>query len=165
MAKKINIDDTRFIFKTNFSCDPSRTLYVPTYPEVNLIVSRETADELSREGVTVKQTRPGEMDDPATFVPTYFVKASINMNSKYPPSIYWVTTEGRVIRCDSEMLKQLDYIYVKKVDCQCNISPKKNKPGEFKLWVDIMYITQDADRDPYYNRYHAANEEGSNLPF
>lgn len=105
-------------------------------------------------GVTIKQTRPNPektYDEP--FLPTYFVPVNVNMESKWPPHVYWVTTTGKKLLCDIDMVGQLDYIRVKNVNCLCNLAEKRNNPGEFSLYADVMYVEQDADSDPYAERY------------
>lgn len=39
------------------------------------------------------------------------------------------------------------------VNCLCNLVEKRNNPGEFGLYADVMYVEQDADSDPYAERY------------
>ena len=88
--QKVNIDDTRFIFTTNFSGDPSRDRFGSSTRRVNVVIpTQELADHLSAMGVKVKQTQPNPertYDEP--FVPTYFVPVTINMDSKWPPHVY-----------------------------------------------------------------------------
>ena len=123
-------------------------------------------------GVTVKQTHPNPekiYDEP--FVPTYFVPVNVNMESKWPPHVYWVTTTGKKLLCDIDMIGQLDYIRVKNVNCLCNHVEKRNNPGEFSLYADVMYVEQDVDSDPYAARYAAPEVNmaepatGNDLPF
>lgn len=64
-----------------------------------------------------------------------------------------VTTTGKKLLCDIDMVGQLDYIRVKNVNCLCNLVEKRNNPGEFSLYADVMYVEQDADSDPYAERY------------
>ena len=57
--QKVNIDDTRFIFTTNFSGDPSRDRFGSSTRRVNVVIpTQELADQLSAMGVNVKQTHP-----------------------------------------------------------------------------------------------------------
>ena len=137
--QKVNIDDTRFIFTTNFSGDPSRDRFGSDKRRVN---------------VKVRQTNPNPertYDEP--FVPTYFVPVTINMDSKWPPHIYWVTTSGKRLLCNMDTISQLDFIRVKNVCLQANLVEKRNTPGEYSLYADVMYVEQDADADPYAERY------------
>lgn len=152
--KKVSIENTRFIFTTNFSGDPSRDRFGSNKRRVNLVLTEDMAHHLMDMGVTVKQTRPNPektYDEP--FLPTYFVPVNVNMESKWPPHVYWVTTTGKKLLCDIDMVGQLDYIRVKNVNCLCNLVEKHNNPGEFSLYADVMYVEQDADSDPYAERY------------
>lgn len=104
-------------------------------------------------------------------MPTYFVPVNVNMESKWPPHVYWVTTTGKKLLCDIDMIGQLDYIRVKNVNCLCNLVEKRNNPGEFSLYADVMYVEQDVDSDPYAARYAAPEVNmaepatGNDLPF
>ena len=133
--QKVNIDDTRFIFTTNFSGDPSRDRFGSSTRRVNVVIpTQEMVDHLISLGVKVKQTKPNPertYDEP--FVPTYFVPVTVNMNSQWPPHVYWITTTGKRLLCD--------------------IAEKRNSPGEYSLYADVMYVEQDADPDPYAERY------------
>lgn len=87
--QKVNIDDTRFIFTTNFSGDPSRDRFGSDKRRVNVVIpTMELVNHLMDLGVKVRQTNPNPertYDEP--FVPTYFVPVTINMDSKWPPRI------------------------------------------------------------------------------
>ena len=145
--QKVNIDDTRFIFTTNFS-------------------GEELAQHLLDIGVKVKQTKPNPertYDEP--FVPTLYVPVNIKMDSKWPPHIYWVTTAGKRLLCNEDTISQLDFIRVKNVCLQANLVEKRNFPGEYSLYADVMYVEQDADADPYAGRYAQYAEPAPEVPF
>lgn len=82
-----------------------------------------------------------------------------------------MTTTGKKLLCDIDMVGQLDYIRVKNVNCLCNLVEKRNNPGEFSLYADVMYVEQDVDSDPYAARYAAPEVNmaepatGNDLPF
>ena len=146
--QKVNIDDTRFIFTTNFSGDPSRDRFGSSTRRVNVVIpTQELADQLSAMGVNV------------------------NMDSKWPPRVYWVTTAGKRLLCNANTVGQLDFIRVKNVCVQANLVEKRNFPGEYSLYADVMYVEQDADADPYAERYAKYDmpavepTEGPDLPF
>ena len=84
--QKVNIDDTRFIFTTNFSGDPSRDRFGSDKRRVNVVIpTMDLVNHLMDLGVKVRQTNPNPertYDEP--FVPTYFVPVTINMDSKWP---------------------------------------------------------------------------------
>lgn len=174
--QKVNIDDTRFIFTTNFSGDPSRDRFGSTTRRVNVVIpTEEQAQQLMDMGVKVRQTKPNPdrvYDEP--FVPTYFTPVTINMDSKWPPHVYWITTAGKRLLCNADTICQLDFIRVKNVCVQANLVEKRNFPGEYSLYADVMYVEQDADADPYAERYarYAAPEanmadvsDPNDLPF
>lgn len=162
----VNIDDTRFIYATNFSGDPERDRFGGKTRRVNVVVpTEELAHHLMDMGVAVCQTKPNPervYDEP--FVPTYFVRVTINLASKWPPHIYWITTTGRRLLCNEDTIGQLDFIRVKNVCLQAKLVEKKNFPGEYTLYADVMYVEQDADTDPYAARY-ARYAELDEIPF
>ena len=86
-------------------------------------------------------------------MPTYYVPVTVNMDSKWPPHVYWITLQGKRLLCTPETIGQLDFIRVKNVCCQANLVEKRNAPGEFTLYADVMYVEQDEDADPYAERY------------
>ena len=152
--QKVSIENTRFIFTTNFSGDPSRDRFGSNKRRVNLVLTEAMARRLMDMGGTGKQTHPNPekiYDEP--FVPTYFVPVNVNMESKWPPHVYWVTTTGKKLLCDIDMIGQLDYIRVKIGICLSNLVEKRNTPGEYSLYADVMYVEQDAAADPYAERY------------
>lgn len=169
----VNIDDTRFIFQTNFSGDPNRDRFGSNRRVFNIVIPTEAqANDLIARGVTVRQTRPNpERTYDGGFVPSYFTRVTVNMESKWPPHVYWITPNGNRVECDATTIGQLDYIRVKNVCCQAKLVAKKNQPGSFTLYADILYVEQDIDYDPYYKRYHQVNAvpiekiEDDDLPF
>lgn len=122
--QKVNIDDTRFIFTTNFSGDPERDRFGSDQRRVNVVIpTEELAQHLLDLGVKVKQTKPNPertYDEP--FVPTLYVPVNIKMDSKWPPHIYWVTTAGKCLLCNEDTISQLDFIRVKNVCLQANLN-------------------------------------------
>ena len=104
--QKVNIDDTRFIFTTNFSGDPERDRFGSDQRRVNVVIpTEELAQHLLDLGVKVKQTKPNPertYDEP--FVPTLYVPVNIKMDSKWPPHIYWVTTAGKRLLCNEDTI-------------------------------------------------------------
>lgn len=153
--QKVNIDDTRFIFTTNFSGDQSRDRFGSDARRVNVVIpSQELVNHLIALGVKVKQTKPNPeytYDEP--YVPTSYVPITINMKSQWPPHVYWITTTGKRLLCDVDTIGHLDFIRVKNVCVQANLVEKRNSPGEYSLYADVMYVEQDADPDPYAERY------------
>lgn len=164
----VNIDNTRFIFDTNFSGDPNRDRFGSNRRYFNIVIpTKEQADALAAAGVNVKETRPNpDRVYENEFQPTYFVRVIVNMESKWPPRVFWISPNGSKLQCTPENISQLDYIRVKNVCCQAKLYEQKNRPGAYSLYCDILYVEQDVNYDPYYQRY--ANPEPASdddLPF
>lgn len=163
--------DTRFIFDTNFSGDPNRDRYGSSRRRVNVVIpTEEQAQQLIEMGLNVKQTKPNPnyiYDEP--FVPTFYVPVTVNMDSKWPPQVFWITTTGRKVACNAENIGQLDYIRVKNVNLQANLYENRNNPGQYTLYADILYVEQDADADPYAAKYEqremAEPNDPNDLPY
>lgn len=162
---------TRFIFDTNFSGDPNRDRYGSSRRRVNVVIpTQEQAQQLIEMGLNVKQTKPNPnyiYDEP--FVPTFYVPVTVNMDSKWPPQVFWITTTGRKVACNAENIGQLDYIRVKNVNLQANLYENRNNPGQYTLYADILYVEQDADADPYAAKYEqremAEPNDPNDMPF
>lgn len=152
----VNIDDTKFIYQTNFSGDPTRDRFGSNRRYFNIIIpSKEQADDLVAHGISVRQTQPNPNKTyDGEFIPTYFVRVTVNMESKWPPKVYWITPKGQRIQCTADMIGQLDYIRIKNVCCQAKMAEKRNDPGKYSLYADIVYVEQDVEYDPYYKRYN-----------
>lgn len=90
MKAKVNIDNTRFIFDTNFSGDPNRDRYGSSRRRVNVVIpTEEQARQLIEMGLNVKQTKPNPnyiYDEP--FVPTFYVPVTVNMGLEFNRPLY-----------------------------------------------------------------------------
>lgn len=99
--QKVNIDDTRFIYQTNFSGDPARDRFGSDKRRVNIVIPTvEQAQQMMDMGINVKQTKPNPnyaYEEP--FVPTFYVPVTVNMDSKWPPHVYWITLQGKRLLC------------------------------------------------------------------
>lgn len=150
--KLISIENTRFIFKTNFSGDPARDTYGSTTRCGNLIIpDEEQARELAEEGFNVRQTKPkpGQEEE---FEPTYFIKVTVNYDSEWPPKIYLVSGDSDPQLLDEESIDTLDKVYVINVNAMLN--PYMNqRTGKSSLYVRTMYVEQDVEDDPFAARY------------
>ena len=73
MAERFNIDNTRFVYKTNFSGDPERDRFADKRRKCNILIpDPEQVKDLIKMGVKIRQTTPTSNDDPDTFVPDSF---------------------------------------------------------------------------------------------
>lgn len=161
--RPVVIENTKFIFMTNFSGDPERSgKYASTQRTANIIIpDEELANDLRDEGFKVKQTRPrdGEEDD---FVPTYFVTIKVNYNVKYPPVIKLVSGDSNPVTLDEDTIDTLDHIRIDKVNVVLN---KRFTDMGNTLWVRTMYVWQDVDDDPWAKMFAGKSEEDDCLPF
>jgi hypothetical protein len=156
--KIIAIDDTRFIFKTNFSGDPERDRFGSDARKANVIIpNEEQARELADMGFNVKVTKPREGQE-EDFVPTAFVPIRVNYDSYYPPKVYLVSGNAEPVLLDEETIGTLDGVYVANVNVILN--PYQNKQtGKLSLYVKTMYVEQNIDEDPYASRYGKRRDE------
>lgn len=158
--ERINIDDTRFIYTTNFSGDPKRDSFGDSRRKANIIIPDEArAKELLKMGFKVKNTKPRKDDpNPEAFVPEYYVMVQTKYRKrdgepvKYPPNIYLVVPGNEPVALTEETVGCLDNIMVKNVNVVLN--PRQDENGEeYSLYVRTMYVEQDMDDDPYAARY------------
>ena len=149
--KLISIEDTSFIFETNFSGDPERDRFGSFARKVNIVIPDiDQANELIEAGFNVRETKPRPDDE--DFVPTYFVAARINYDTEWPPKIYLVSGDAEPRLLDEDSVGILDHIYVRNVDVVLN--PYTNARTNTKsLYVRNMYVTQDIEEDPFGHKY------------
>ena len=154
----ISIEDTNFIYRTNFSGDPERDSFGSDARVANVIIpNHEQARELIEAGFNVKMTKP-KPDEEEGFIPTYFVSVKVNYNTDYPPKIYLVSGNAEPVLLDEESVDILDKCYVLNVNVTLN--PYLNpRTGRSSLYVRTMYVEQDIEEDPFAHRYGRRNEE------
>lgn len=160
MKSTICIDDTRFIFDTNFSGNPDGDRFGDSRRKANIIIPDiEQAKELTKAGFKVRETRPRPDDDPDEFRPEYFVTAILKYRDrsgksvKYPPHVYLVSGDADPVLLGEEDVHRLDEIRVKNVNVVLNpfvYDPDNDKKN---LYIRTMYVEQDLDDDPYAARY------------
>lgn len=156
--EKVFVENTKFIFETNFSGDPERDNYGSTARRANIIISQELADKLSDEGFNVKATKPREGEEEG-FIPKYFVKVQANYDSDWPPKIYLVPDNEAPIELDENTIGRIDKVYVTNVNCVLNpyYSQRNNT---WSLYIQTMYVEFSEADDPFaarYRRPEAAN--------
>lgn len=154
----ISIENTNFIFRTNFSGDPERDSFGSDARRANIIIpDHMQARELIDAGFNVKSTKPkpGEEED---FVPTYFVAVNVNYDTEWPPKIYLVSGDGAPVLLDEESVDTIDRCYVCNVNVMLN--PYENaRTGRKSLYVRTMYVEQDIEDDPFAHRYARNSED------
>lgn len=155
--RMITIEDTEFMpFDKNFAGKPDdygdsrRRAYIKI-PDPRL------AQELMDMGVTVKQTRPRDDEDPTDYIPVYYTRVILKYRDvkgnemKYPPRIYLVNTDGDPIPLNEDTVANIDGMSIKNVNVVLN--PWPNKSGTTSLFIRTMYVEQDFEDDPFMARY------------
>ena len=148
----ISIENTNFIFRTNFSGDPERDSFGSDTRKANVIIpDPDQAQELIDAGFNVRSTKPKPGEEEG-FVPTYFVSVNVNYDTDWPPKIYLVTGNSEPRLLDEESIDILDKCYVLNVNVILN--PYQNqRNGRSSLYVRTMYVEQDIEDDPFAHRY------------
>ena len=147
--KVIILENTKFIFETNFSGDPKRDRFNSDQRRGNIIIpDEEMALELQNMGVNIKETKPKPDDE--FFTPTYFVAIKLNYQSKMPPKLYLINESGNTTLLDSESANVIDDIWVERVNAVLNIY---DGPNGKSLYIKSMEIFQQTDNDPIANRH------------
>lgn len=172
IGKTIAVDDTRFIFQTNFSGDPSRDRFADGRRKANLLIpDPEQAKDLIKAGFKVRETRPRPDDDPDEFIPEYFVPVLLKYRNragqmvKYPPKVYLVSGRGEPVLLDEESVACIDQMRVKNVNVILNPYEYDPVNNGVSLYVRTMYVEQDLDDDPYAERYRRRMDEDEDTPF
>ena len=148
----VSIENTRFIWRTNFSGDPSRDRFGSNKRKASIVIpDYEQAMDLIDLGLNVKETRPrpGEEED---FEPTYYIDIKVNYDSKWPPNIYLVSGDAEPVLLDEESIDTLDKCYILNVNAVLNIAENRTT-GKKSLYVRTMYVEQDIEDDPFADRY------------
>lgn len=163
-ANIITIDDTRFIYETNFAGNPAKDKFGDNRRKCNLVIpDPNQAKSMLDKGYKVKQTKPGPDDDPDDFVPTYFVQAVLKYRDrygkelKYAPKVYLVNTDNEPVLLEEESVKVLDNIRAANVNVVLNAW--ETDDGGFSLYIRTMYVEQDFDDDPFAARYAKRRED------
>lgn len=171
--RTIQVDNTRFIFRTNFEGDPQKDKFGDSRRKACLIIpSEEQAKDIMKMGFTVNKTKPRQNDDPETFKPEYYVTILVQYRKKdgnpvkYPPMVKLVQEDGHKTKLDENTIGILDDIRVKNVNTV--LSERIYGPGENdrNLYVRVMYVEQRMDDDPYADLYgHDDHSETGNEEF
>lgn len=162
-SRLVVLEDTKFIFKTNFAGDPNEDRFRSTKRRGNIIIPDiEMAQALLDAGFKVKATkpRPGEEED---FVPTFYVSVTLNYDTPWPPEVYLVSPGAAPVLLDKDSVGVVDKAYVLRVRVALN--PYENPTTGIKsLYIRTMYVEQDVGNDPFAHIYANMREE-EKLPF
>lgn len=172
--KLVRIDNTKFIFRTNFSGDPANDpKYGSTTRKGNIIIPDEKlAMELMEEGFNIRMTKPKDGEEEG-FIPRYYTTIIINFKSEIsqerPPKIYLVSGDNEPRRLDEETVGAIDHVYVTNVNVTLEKSYSKRYDRHL-LYVRVMYVEQDVDDDPYASVYEQRRagksiESDDEIPF
>ena len=163
-ANIISIDDTRFIYETNFAGDPAKDHFGDARRKCNIIIQDpRQAEELIAKGFRVKKTKPGPDDDPDDYIPTYFVQAVLKYRDrygkplKYAPKIYLVNADNEAVPLSEDTVCTLDNIRASNVNVILNAW--ETDDGSYSLYIRTMYVEQDFDDDPFAARYAKRRED------
>ena len=150
--KLIRIDDTNFIYWTNFAGDPDRDRFGSDTRRANIIIPDPAqARELMDAGFNVRRTEPKEGEEDG-FIPTYFVAVNASYDSKWPPKIYLVSGNSEPVLLDEDTVGTIDDCRVRNVNVILN-PYYSAKTRRFSLYVRTMYVEQDVESDPFASRY------------
>ena len=152
----IQIDNTKFIFKTNFAGDPDAdSKYGSRTRKGNIIIPEDIAQELLDRGVKVRETRPRPGEEEG-FVPRYYVSIIVNYDSEVaqsrPPRVYLVNERNVPVLLDANTISEIDHVYVLNVRVVLEVSFNR-RYNKTLLYVRTMYVEQDVDVDPYASQY------------
>lgn len=172
IGRTIAVDDTRFIFATNFSGDPSKDRYADSRRKANLLIpDPEQAKDLIKAGFKVRETRPRPGDDPNEFMPEYFVSVLLKYRNragqpvKYPPKVYLVSGDGEPVLLDEDSVSCIDNMRIKNVNVILNPYEYDPVNNGQSLYIRTMYVEQDLDDDPYAARYRSRRDNDEEEPF
>ena len=172
IGRTIAVDDTRFIFQTNFAGDPAKDRFADSRRKANLLIpDPEQAKDLIKAGFKVRETRPRPDDDPNDFIPEYFVtvllkyRNRMNQPVKYTPKVYLVSGNQEPVLLDEDSVECIDNMRIKNVNVILNPYEYDPVNNGLSLYVRTMYVEQDLDDDPYAARYRNRQEEYEEEPF
>ena len=173
IGKTIAVDDTRFIFQTQFEGDPTKDRFGDARRKANLIIpDPEQAKDLIKAGFKVRETKPRPDEDPSDFVPDYFVQIVLkyrnkfNQPVKYPPKVYLVSGDNEPVLLDEDSVACIDQMRVKNVNVILNPYEWDPANNGLILYIRTMYVEQDLDDDPYAARYsRRRHDEYEEEPF
>lgn len=159
----IHIENTRFIYATNFAGTPDPK-YGNSTRSCNIVIpTEEQANEIANYGIEVRQTKPRAGEEEG-FVPTYFFRGLLNYDSEFaknrPPKVFLVGGSAEPRLLGAEEVGIIDNVYVVNVDCSLEVTHLK-KYDRTVAYISTMYVSQDVDDDPFAAKYfgNASSQE------
>lgn len=166
IGKTITIDNTRFIYQTQFSGDPQKDRFGDARRKCNILIPDiEQVRDLIKAGFTVRETRPRQDEDLSEFQPEYFVTAILKyrnrngMPVKYPPKVYLVNEKDEPVLQNEETISLLDDMRIRNVNVVLNPYEYDTAKHGMSLYIRTMYVEQDIEDDPYADIYRRRREE------
>lgn len=149
-TNNLYIENTRFIFSTNFSGDPKRDKYGKSERKANLVIPDVAmARTLIDEGFNVKMTKPRDGED-EDFVPTYYIVVKLAYRNRdgerkqWPPKVMFIV-EDSVTDLDEETVGCIDYAWIENVNVVLN---KYESDRGKSLYIKTMEVFQRVEDDP-----------------
>lgn len=160
--KLVTLENTKFIYKTNFSGNPENDKYGSRSRRGNIIIPTEAlAQEIDDAGIDVKMTKPRDGEEEG-FKPVLFMPILVKYDSEFakerPPKVYIVAGNSEPRLLDEESIGLIDMSYVINVNATIEIAYLKNY-DRYAAYVRTMYVEVEADDDPFADRYHKVVEE------
>ena len=162
------LENTHFIFRTNFSGDPEKDSFGNRSRKANIIIpSEEVAQHMAEIGCNVKMTKPKEGEEEG-FVPEYYVSCIVNFTSEAakadPPKIYLVTNGEASDPLTEETVGSIDSKYVTNVNATLEIVYLK-KYDKWVCYVKTMYVFHETNDDPWAAQFQHRRPANDELPF
>ena len=151
------LENTKFIYRTNFAGNPDNDKYGNKAHRGTIVIpTEELADEIRCMGIDVKMTKPREGEEEG-FEPVYYMPIIINYSSdyaRYNPPIVALVVPGREPEIlNEDTIGKIDGVYITNVNASIEIVYLA-KYDKYAAYVKKMYVEQDVDDDPWYDKYH-----------
>lgn len=156
----VDFRDTNFIFKPNFSGDPSKDRFGSSERKAQIIIpTKEQANYLAQNGFNVRVFT--SIDDEGVEHSVYHITIRANYNANTPPTIYMVKN-GKKVLMHADNVGEIDSARVTNVKVSCN-PYQKNPGGPITLYINYMYVEVESFLDPFADEYRWSDDEG--MPF
>lgn len=147
------LEDTNFIFKTNFAGEFRKEDRYPSSARTCNIVIPDVAlaEEMFNDGFNVRQTKPSEGYE-EDFEPEFFVKATLKFQSegsRSNPVVNLIGADGFSTPLDENTVGNLDNIRLRRNSVRVVLSPYTKGGDHPTLYIQTLYVEQDLDDDPW----------------
>ena len=162
---------TIFMFPTNFEGIPEKDNFHAPGRKFCIRITEEQARELESMGINVKTTKENpEKVYNEPFVPKHYI--TVRMKYKFEggwrnPKVYLVSGDNPPVEYGPENFKNLDDMYETIDEIKVKLNVYKHDKG-YSLYVDVMYLIQHQEQDPWYRAYHPVHDnitDPDELPF